>query len=176
MTPAEHQGSLRSQANTVATGALFGTLQWGAFFELQSYLSSTAIVYLLATSVWLLGSLGGLTLGGRTREGWWLGAATAAYYVLFASAHADPYDLSLLPLLLLCVAAMGSYAGRFFRFRARAFGASKWLFFCENCGFVAGMLITVLALYFAGDRSLLVAPAVGAGLCVVTLPRTKTAA
>lgn len=154
--------------NIALTGAFFGVLQWGAFFLLQSYLASTAIIYLLATSVWLLGSLAGLALPGRRGEAAWLATATAAYYALQWVAKANPYDLRFLPLLLLFVAAMGAYAGRFFRFRRAALGTAKWLFFIENTGFVLGMVFTVVALFWTGESLLQLAPAVGAGLCLLT--------
>lgn len=154
--------------NIALTGAFFGLLQWGAFFLLQSYLASTAIIYLLATSLWLLGSLAGLALPGRRGEIGWLAAATAAYYALQWVAKANPYDLRFLPLLLLFVASMGAYAGRFFRFRRGVLGNSKWLFFIENTGFVAGMVFTVVALFWTGEAMLQWAPAVGAGLCLLT--------
>lgn len=149
--------------NVVATGVLLGILQWSTFFLLQSYIASTAIIYLLATTVWLLGSLLGMLLPGRP-EALWLGGSLAAFYGLRALATANPYDLSYLPLLLLLVAGMGAYAGNFFRRRARAFGSAKWLFFLENTGFVAGILLTTIALYYSGAAFFGIAPAVAAGI------------
>ena len=170
MSTAPRSGAFRQRVNIVLTGMFFGMLQWGAFFLLQSYLSSVAIVYLLATTVWLLGSLVGLAAPGRSRESYWLAVATGCYYLLWVIARADPYDLRLLPLLLLFIGGSGAYAGRFFRYRGASVGKSKWLFFAENCGFVTGMIVTVLALFFAGELLLLVAPAVGAVGCLLTLP------
>lgn len=144
-------------ANAVATGVLLGAMQWSVFFLLQSYLASTAVVYLLATVVWLAGSVAGMALPGR-REPLFLAVAVASFYLLRAAATAHPYKLAWLPLLLLFVAGMGAYAGRFFRLRAAVFPKAKWLFFLENTGFVTGMLATALALFWMGDTWFSVAP------------------
>ena len=159
---------LLAGVNIALTGAFFGVLQWGAFFLLQSYLASTAMIYLLATTVWLVGSLVGLVAPGQRGEALWLLAATGAYYALDGVARANPYDLRFLPLLLLFVAVMGAYAGRFFRFRRGALGHAKWLFFVENTGFVGGMIFTVVALFWTGAALLQWTPAVGAALCLLT--------
>lgn len=157
-------------SNLLFSGLFFGVLQWSAFFLLQAYLASTAMVYLLATSVWLLGSLAGLSIPGRSDERSWLAAATAAYYVLRALAVAHPYDFAWLPLLLGCVAVMGAYAGRFFRERRAMPGGARRLFFLENTGFLGGMVLTVMGLFWIGAGLLLLAPAIGAALCLITLP------
>lgn len=158
---------LEITANAVATGLFLGALQWSVFFLLQSYLASTAIVYLLATSAWLLGGLVGMLAPGRD-EPRWLAAAVASFYLLRHLAEAHPYELGWLPALLVLVAAMGAYAGRFFRCRAGVFAATKWLFFWENNGFLAGMMVTAAALYGVGDGYFLVAPLAGAALVVAT--------
>lgn len=164
--------SLPATANVALTGVFFGLLQWSAFFLLQSFLASTALVWLLASSVWLLGSLAGLALPDRrVPEPWWLFAAVAAYYALLWLAVLFPYELGKLPWLLAAVAVMGLYAGRFFRFRRAALGSAKWLFFVENTGFVAGLVLTVAGLFWFGERVLILAPAAAGVLCLVTLPR-----
>lgn len=164
-------------SNVALSGVFFGLLQWGAFFLLQSYLASTALVWLLASTVWLLGSLGGLAAPGRQAdEPWWLLGAAAAYYGLLWLASGHPYDFGMLPWLLACVAGMGLYAGRFFRYRRDALGPAKWLFFVENTGFVLGLLLTVLGLYWFGQKLLVLAPGVGAALCLLTTPRRATKA
>jgi hypothetical protein len=150
--------SARTGANAVVTGALLGVLQWGVLVWLSSYLSSTALVYLLSTAVWLVGSVAGLLAPGRRLEWAWLAAAMAAHAACRALAVAHPYDLSALPALLACVAVMGAYAGRFFRFRAPAFRKVKWLLFLENTGFVLGLLGAVVALFVLGERALVLLP------------------
>lgn len=164
------RANLIAGCNVLFTGILFGFLQWSTFFLLQSYLASTALVWLLASSVWLLGSLAGLVTPGRIREPWWLTAAILSYYALFWLAHRHPYELGLLPLLLVFVAGMGLYAGRFFRCRRNAPGGARWLFLIENTGFVLGLLLTVALLYWTGLPSLLLAPAFSAAFCLLTLP------
>jgi hypothetical protein len=154
-------------ANAVATGVLLGTMQWSVFFLLQSYLASTAIVYLLATCVWLLGSLAAMALPGG-RERLWLAGAVAAFYLFRGLAVSHPYALGWLPVLLLLVAGMGAYAGRFFRERAGVFARTKWLFFWENTGFIAGMATTAVALYWTGEAWFTVAPIAAAALVVAT--------
>lgn len=158
--------------NVALTGVFFGLLQWSAFFLLQSFLASTALVWLLASSVWLLGSLVGLALPDRRGpEPWWLIASVVAYYALLWLAVLFPYEFGQLPWLLAAVAVMGLYAGRFFRFRRTALGSAKWLFFVENTGFVAGLVLTVVGLFWFGERVLILAPAAAGALCMVTLPR-----
>lgn len=156
-------------------GLYFGALQWGAFFLLQSYLASTAVVYLLATAAWMTGSIIGLVVPGQGHERLWLFASAAGYATLHMLATAHAYELGWLPILLLCVAAMGGYAGRFFRFRASATedgheSATSRLFALENTGFVAGMAATVALLFWFGDRTLLALPFGAATLAFLTVP------
>ena len=153
--------------NVLATGVMLGILQWSVFFLLQSFLASTAIVYLLATAVWLLGSLLGMVLPGR-QEALWLAGCVGCFYGFRAVAEAHTYALAWLPLLLLLVAGMGAYAGRFFRCRAAAFPATKWLFFLENTGFVAGLLLTAVCLYWMGASFFAAAPIAAAGVTLAT--------
>ena len=154
--------------NVVCTGVLLGLLQWGVFFMLQSYLASTAMVYLLGTSVWLIGSVIGLAVAGEGGELWWAAGMVVAYYVFRYVALAYPYNLACLPLLLVMIAIMGGYAGRFFRYRSKLFGAPKWLFFIENCGFVIGMVCTIVALFHIGASVLITAPLIGSALVLAT--------
>jgi hypothetical protein len=165
--PRGRSGLAAPIANALATGVLLGTLQWAVFFLLRSYLASTAVVYLLATCVWLLGSLLGMTVPGR-REVLWLGGAIACFYAFRALAMAHPWALSWLPPLLVLVAGMGAYAGRFFRCRAGVFQSTKWLFFLENTGFVAGMAMTAIALYWTGDAYFGIAPLVAGAAVLAT--------
>jgi hypothetical protein len=159
-----------SATNTVLTGVYFGALQWSAFFLLQSYLASTAIVYLLATAAWMVGSLAGLALPGKSRELAWLAASIACFGLLHLLATTHPFEMNWLPALLLCLAGMGGYAGRFFRFRAMAgiTTDSDRLFLWENTGFLGGMGLTLVLLCGIGDSTLLLVPAVGAVLCGAT--------
>ena len=152
------KGGARTAVNAVVTGVLLGVVQWGVLVWLASYLSSTALVYLLSTAVWLGGSVFGLLLRGRGFEWAWLAAAMTAYSACRAVAATHPYDLSVLPALLLCVAVMGAYAGRFYRFRAACFANVKWLFFLENTGFVLGLLVAVAALFVWGEPALWTLP------------------
>jgi hypothetical protein len=160
----------RADANFVGTGLLFGLLQWSTFFLLESYLSSTALVWLLASTVWLLGSLVGLAVPDRPREPWWLALALLSYYALFSLALRHPYDLRLLPLLLGCVAGMGLYAGRFFRCRRDPPGGPRRLFLLENTGFVLGLFLTFALLYWTGLTGLSLAPLPVAAFCLATTP------
>ena len=157
--------------NLVLTGIFLGVLQWSAFFQLQSNLAATALVWMLATVAWLLGSLVGLVIPGPDRETWWLAATTLGYYLLRWLAAAHVYDLRWLPPLLGCVAIMGGYAGRFFRCRQAAPGGAQRLFTLENTGFVAGMILTVLALYWLSEPAFATLPAALALACFATTPR-----
>ena len=158
--------------NFVLTGIFLGVLQWSAFFQLQSNLAATALVWMLATVAWLFGSLVGLVVPGPDREVWWLGATTIGFYLLRWLAAAHVYDLAWLPLLLGCVVIMGGYAGRFFRCRQAAPGGAQRLFSLENTGFVAGLVLTVLALYWLSEPAFAMLPAALALACFATAPRS----
>jgi hypothetical protein len=153
--------------NTLATGVMLGILQWSVFFLLQSYLASTAVVYLLGTCVWLLGSLIGMALPGRAEPLFLAGAITCFYLFRFLAAS-HLYSYAWLPALLPFVAGMGAYAGRFFRCRAGAFSSAKWLFFLENTAFVFGMALTAISLYWAGDVVFRMAPLAAALVVLAT--------
>jgi len=153
--------------NAIATGVMLGILQWSVFFLLQSYLASTALVYLLAACVWLLGSLIGMALPGRA-EPLFLGGALVCFYIFRSLAASHLYSLAWLPVLLPFVAGMGAYAGRFFRCRAGAFSSAKWLFFLENTAFVFGMVLTAISLYWTGDAYFGIAPMAAALVVLVT--------
>lgn len=153
-------------ANVAATGLGFGVLQWCIFLLLQSYMASTAMVFLVASAAWLAGSLAGLALPHGRHELAWLAGSFAAYFALRAAAMAWPFQLAVLPLLLVGVALVGAYAGRFFRLRAAAFGRVKWLFVLENTSFVMGMLLAVYGLHALGSAALWALPA-GSGLLVL---------
>jgi hypothetical protein len=155
-------GIAELRANAVATGVLLGVMQWSVFFLLQSYLASTAVVFLLATAVWLAGGLAGMIAPGR-HEGAWLGGAAFAFYLFRHLAVTHPYTLGALPVLLLLVAGMGAYGGRFFRCRAGLLPPTKQLFFLENTGFLGGMLLTATALFFVGEAWFTAGPALALG-------------
>ena len=156
-------------ANIFATGALLGVLQWSVFFLLQSYLASTAVVYLLGTCAWLFGSVVGLAARGEGREPLWLAGSVLSYFLFRLVATAHPYQLGWLPVLLAAIAGIGCYAGRFFHCRRDAFQSARWLFFLENCGFLVGMIFTVTALYLAEPSVLAIAPLALAVAVLVTL-------
>jgi hypothetical protein len=166
-TPEPPPPALGPWVNAVVTGVLLGAMQWSVFFLLQSYIASTAVVYLLATVVWLVGGLLGMVWP-RGREAYWLGASIASFYLFRALATAYPYRLGWLPVLLALVAVMGAYGGRFFRRRAALFPKAKWLFFMENSGFVAGMLLTAAALLWLGEAWFTVGPLALLGAVVAT--------
>ena len=153
--------------NAIATGVMLGILQWSVFFLLQSYLASTAIVYLLGTCVWLWGSVIGMALPGRA-EPLFLAGAVLSFQLFHALAARHPYALEWLSVLLPLVAVMGAYAGRFFRCRAALFASTKWLFFLENTAFVMGMVITAVSLFWTGDTFFRVAPWVAASVVGLT--------
>jgi hypothetical protein len=162
-------------ANFVLTGIFLGVLQWSAFFQLQSNLAAIALVWMLATVAWLCGSLLGLVFPGPDREILWLAATTLGYYLLRWLAAAHVYDLRWLPPLLGCVVIMGGYAGRFFRCRQNAPGGARRLFTLENTGFVAGMILTVLALYWLSEPAFATLPALLALACLATTPQPAKA-
>lgn len=165
-------GRPANPVNVALTGVFFGVLQWCAFFLLQANLAATALVWLLATSVWLLGSIAGLVAPtDRWREPWWILASILAYHGLFTIVRAHAYELGYLPLALACVAVMGAYAGCFFRLRAARGLAAGGLFFIENTGFVVGTLVTVGALFWFGNAPLALAPGLAGCACLLTLPQ-----
>src|SRR4051794_21017002 len=89
-------------AHVVATGVLLGVLQWSTFFFLQSYVAATAILYLLATMAWLIGSAIGLALPGEG-ELVYLAGAIGSQVALRALAARHAYQLGWLPALLVFV-------------------------------------------------------------------------
>ena len=145
-------------ANVLLTGLWLGILQWSVFFLLQSFLASTAIVYLLSATVWLMGSLAGLAMRSPRGEWPWFWAALASYYLLRFFAMSRPYEFSMLSVLLPLVAVIGAYAGRFFRFRSRDAPVTKHLFLIENTGFLLGLVALAVLLFAYGDAVLLRAP------------------
>jgi hypothetical protein len=162
-------------ANIVLTGVFLGVLQWSAFFQLQSNLAATALVWMLATVAWLSGSLIGLLAPGSDREAAWLVATTAGFYLLRHLSAAHVYDLRWFPMLLACVVVMGGYAGRFFRCRQSAPGGARRLFTLENTGFVAGMILSVLALYWLSEIAFATLPGILALVCLATKPQSEKA-
>ena len=183
MSPTDPSGSSRVRSarlalNASVTGVWLATLQWGAFFLLQSYLSSTALVWLVATLVWLAGSAVGLTVSRPRGELPWMLAAAGAYYALREVAAHHLYDLRWFAPLLVPVAVMGGYAGRFFRQRAAHYRRVKSLLLAENSGFVAGTVLVPVLLFLRGEVTLTLAPALAGAATLLTsiaLPSATTA-
>ncbi len=157
-----------AKSNAFFVGLYLGVLQWGAFFLLQSYMVSTALVYLMMVVVWLLGGLLGLRWTGRVLDVFWLGLSLIAYYSFYWVTTTFFYTLSTLPALITFVFLMGSYAGYYFRTNQIRFSSSKSLFFYENTGFLVGMILSFLAVSFYGDNSLRWAPIVSIISCLLT--------
>ncbi len=168
-------GKLLVGLNALVVGAFFAALQWCSFCLLQSYLASTAIVYMMTTVAWLFGGLLGLLIPSPALEVAWFMTATMAYYALLYLTLAHLYDYSYLAPQLIIVMVMGGYAGRFFKTRSARFQSVKWLFFLENTGFLVGTIGSALALFFYGYDALILTP-VSIGICVLlTIPRIDNA-
>lgn len=154
--------------NAVVTGLLLGVLQWGVYLFLSSFMASTAIVYLATTVAWLAGGLFGLMATGTRVDALWVWSALLAYYAVYLQSLEHAHDLRWLPVLLCAVAVVGSYGGAFVRLRAPRFARVKWLFFLENCGFLAGMWLVFAACIAGGMAAVVALPAPLALLTVLT--------
>ncbi len=154
-------------------GALLGTLQTGLFFQLTFMLSSGFTTYLFITLCWLFG--GGLGAAAvkhlpvSMRQ--LLIVMLAAYAICTVMVSLYPFDTHYVPIYCLLIGLAGVYPGVFF---ARSSGrvTAHRLFFWENNGFIAGLVVCTVAFMLAGRLVLWVLPGVLAVSVWLTAPST----
>lgn len=148
--------------SAVSAGLYFAVCQVGYFFHTEFMLSSTFVSYYAVIGMWLLGALVGLFLRSKGLGGALLLGGLAAYYLHWVILMRFPFDLRVLPVILLLVFCSALYSGYFFRMARDRFPSAAPLFFHENNGFLLGYAIAVAQLLTHGQGMQLLLPAVAA--------------
>jgi len=140
-------------------GLLLGLLQIGLFFQLTFTLSSSFGTFLLVTLCWLLGSAVGALYLARTPNGTraFLGLALLAYAACGGLLALFPFGTTLWPLYAALILLTGFYPGVFFA-RLSPYFTARALFFRENNGFIAGLVLGTILFMLAGRVVLWVLP------------------
>jgi hypothetical protein len=148
-------------------GLLLGLLQTGLLLQLSFTLSAGFGTYLLVTLCWLGGSAIGVLRAQHLRLSLnhHLLIALVCYLACSVALILMPFETRITPLYGVLTLAVGVYPGVFFARQSRAARASL-LFFHENNGFIAGLIVGTVgyALWgrlFAWGAPLLVAAFIG---------------
>lgn len=153
-------------------GLLFAVVQIGLFFQLQLRLTAAYPSFLTVTLAWLVGSVAGLWLGGRSRGtigfATWMAASLGSYYLVMVLLRVSPYTIALLPVMGLLIAVCGFQAGHFFVANRNRLDSSASLFYWENNGFVLGWIVGYAGYIRFGNAFHWAAPAL-AGLLAYAL-------
>jgi hypothetical protein len=173
-TPAA-SASPRDVAAAFFLGLALALLQLSFFFLLEVHVTSRADSYFTALFFWLIGFLWGLNRPDRRVFPTLLLAAPVAYYVALGVVGAWPYRLWLLGVVGVCLGVGGAMAGSFFPWAASRFARSRWLFFHENNGFLAGIALALLASVYVGQALLRYGPLAGVVPVVLLLARPPAA-
>jgi len=146
-------------------GLLLGVVQVGYFLQLSLNMSSSFSTYLLVTLCWLIGSgLGAVWLHRLpVPTNGYLVLLLVAYGVCAALVTAAPFDAQMRLIYGALVIISGVYPGVFFARLGKTHHAQS-LFFMENNGFIAGLVIATLAFLVIGRVALWGLPVV---LCAV---------
>jgi hypothetical protein len=162
-------------------GFLLGSLQTGLFFQLTFTLSSGFTIYLLIVICWLLGSVVGVFYVSR----WNVSLRALLLLMLLAYAaccwlvNANPFDTQVWLYYAVLIVIVGIYPGVFFA-QASDLWLTRSLFFWENNGFVAGLVISTILFMLMGRSILLAMPILFAGIawlwCPVSAYRTALTA
>lgn len=147
-------------ALTLAMGAHLAVVQLSYTFLLEAYLTSRTVSFFATLGCWLTGVLIGLWPRRQTLFLPLLGVGAGAYYLAWLAVRSAPFHFRLLPVALASVTASGLVAGYFFPWSAGRFARAKLLFLHENNGFLAGTVLSLVGLVYAGERYLALAPAV----------------
>ena len=156
------------------TGFYFATLQFCLMTILAINISSAYLTYAIITFSWMCGAVVGLWLKNlNTRGGLILGAA--GYYGVYAMATRWPLARWILLAGFVGAVLAGLWAGRFFVARLPGFKTADRLFFHENNGFVAGIVMFFAGFTLLGRNFTLWAPAILAFLLLAGdyLPRDR---
>jgi hypothetical protein len=145
-------------------GLLLGFLQSGLFFLLTFTLSAGFATYLLITLCWLMGGIFGVVYVKRLK----VSLRSLLILMLFSYilcgwvAESSPFNTRIWVFYGCLIACAGIYPGVFFA-RASNFYAAHVLFFWENNGFIAGVVISTLSFMVLGRAALWTLPT----LCAV---------
>ncbi|MFQ5560529.1 MAG: hypothetical protein ACE5FU_08100, partial [Nitrospinota bacterium] len=152
-------------------GLYFALLQFCYFFMLEAYLSSRALSFFVALFFWLIGFLAGLNITNKSIFFRLLLVSALSYYIALLGNFLFPYKLGMLAFTGVAITLSGLAPGYFFIFQKKSFLKIKLLFFHENNGFVAGVVVCLLTVVFYGKWLLYFGPL--AGLVSVWLCETK---
>ena len=146
-------------------GLLLGSLQTGLYFQLSFTLSSSFRTFLLVTVCWLIGSVIGIGIAKQARLplNSLLVLAIAMYFACAALLGTAPFNTELWPVYALFIVVSGLYPGVFF-VRLNQYYRAQILFFRENNGFIAGIVIGTLLFLVAGRPALWFIPLLLAGM------------
>ena len=152
----------------VIVGILLGLLQTGLFFQLAFTLSSSFRTFLMITVCWLFGSAIGLRL--PKQDPWQINIfivlAVLSYFACVALLAIAPFDTELWPVYSLFIVIMGLYPGVFFA-RFSDYYTARMLFFCENNGFIIGLIGNTLLFLMFGRWILWSLPILMAGIVIL---------
>ncbi|MHB9119595.1 MAG: hypothetical protein ACYC2R_15190 [Burkholderiales bacterium] len=148
------------------SGFHFALLQFGYLLLLQMNFSATYLTYMIISLAWISGTLAGL---------WWknlpagiaLIAGIVSYGVIYGLILGYPFSSLILPLSSLGVAITGLWAGRFFILMLPVFENADQLFFRENNGFLAGIVVIFPGYAWLGTSFLLWAPVCTAAILLL---------
>lgn len=148
------------------TGLHFAVLQFGYILLLEINVSSTYLTYMTVVLSWIGGSAGGVWVEKMgAPSGLVLGVL--AYYGVSLLVFRAPFSPFSLPLAALGIAVTGLWAGRFFVYMFARCNRADRLFFHENNGFVAGILLFLAGFTLGGWTFLFVTPLSVASLLVL---------
>jgi hypothetical protein len=132
-------------------GCLLGLLQTGLFFQLTFALSSGFMTYLLIVICWLLGS----AIGAYYVSHWQVSLRLCLLLMLIAYAvccylvNSNPFNTHIWFIYAGLIGLAGLYPGVFFARTAKVY-AVRPLFFWENNGFIAGLVISTILYMLMG--------------------------
>ncbi len=153
-------------------GLLLGLLQTGLYFQLSFTLSSSYATFLMITVCWLVGSVVGIVLAQRIRQGLngFLLLGLLTYFACALLLQAAPFNTQLWIVYAALIVGTGIYPGVFFVRLGEYYSAGE-LFFKENNGFIVGLVSGTLLFMIVGRSVLWLLPVLVAALLSVCTRR-----
>jgi len=148
------------------TGLYFSTLQFCYLILLQINISSAYLTYMVITTSWLVGSIIGLWLKNLDRN-IGVGLGLFCYYSVYALVLTVPFSSFTLILAAFGCCISGLWAGRFFIFILLQYKQVDRIFFHENNGFWAGIVMFFLGFTLLGRPFVFWAPMILGGLLLL---------